>query len=81
MTNMTLAIPQELHTIIKQHSEIRWSEIARKALWEQARKLEIMDEILSKSKLTESDAKEISNLIKKQVSKRHKNNEVGNRYK
>lgn len=39
MPSMTLAIPQELHTLIKRHNEIRWSEIARRAMWEYARKL------------------------------------------
>ena len=29
---MTLAIPEELHKKMKQMSEIRWSEIARKAI-------------------------------------------------
>ena len=49
MTNMTLAIPEELHKIIKKHKEIKWTEIARQAMWEQARKLELMDNLLSKS--------------------------------
>jgi hypothetical protein len=72
MTNMTLAIPEDLHAIIKQHSEIKWSEIARKAMWEQAKKLELMDKILSKSKLSEIDSKEIGELIKDGVAKKHK---------
>ena len=71
MTNMTLSIPNELHVIIKQHSEIKWSEVARRALWEQARKLELMEKILSKSKFTEKDAEEIGNLIKKGIVKGH----------
>lgn len=29
---MTLAIPEELHKKMKQMSEIRWSEVARKAI-------------------------------------------------
>lgn len=78
MTNMTLAIPDGLHKIIKKHSEVKWSEVARKALWEHARKLEMMDEILSTSKFTEKDVEEIGNLIKKGMAKRHKKNEVGN---
>jgi hypothetical protein len=71
MTNMTLAIPEELNKIIKKHSEIKWSEVARKALWEQARKLELMDKILTKSTLKEKDVKIISDLIKKEIAKKH----------
>ncbi len=71
MTNMTLAIPEDLHAIIKNHSEIKWSEVARRALWEQARKLKLMDELLLDSKLTEKDAEKIGNLIKRGIAAKH----------
>ena len=71
MTNMTLAIPEELNKIMKKHTEIKWSEVARKALWEQARKIELMDKILAKSKLTEEDAVSIGAIIKHDIAKRH----------
>ncbi len=72
MTNMTLAIPEELHAVMKKHGEIKWSEVARRALWLQARKLEIMDKILSKSNLTEEDAENIGHKIKHGIAKRHR---------
>ena len=71
MTNMTLAIPEDLHTIMKEHSEIKWSEIARKALWEQAHKVTLLNTILSKSKLTEDDVKEIGTAVKNAIHKKH----------
>jgi len=71
MTNMTLAIPEELHKIIKKHKEIKWTEIARQAMWEQARKLELMDNLLSESKLTDKDAIEIGRKIKREIAKKH----------
>ncbi len=71
MTNMTLAVPEELHKIIKKHKEIKWTEIARQAMWEKARKLELMDKILSKSELTEKDAIEIGKKIKREIAKKH----------
>lgn len=71
MTNMTLALPEELHIIMKKHTEIKWSEVARKALWLKARKLEIMNKILSKSELTEEDVKQIGRKIKQSIAKRH----------
>lgn len=71
MTNMTLALPDDLHKIMRKHSEIKWSEVARKALWEQARKVELMDEIAAHSKLTQEDAHAISKMIKKDMAKRH----------
>ena len=71
MTNMTLALSEDLHQIMRKHKEIKWSEIARQALWNQAKKLELMEKILSKSDLTEDDAEIIGNKIKKEIAKRH----------
>lgn len=68
---MTLAIPQDLHRVIKKHNEIRWSEIARRALWDHARKIELMEKLVSKSRLTEKDAMEIGEKIKAGIAKRH----------
>jgi hypothetical protein len=71
MTNMTLAVPEELHIIMRRHKQIKWSEVAREALWNQAKKLELMDKILSKSTLTEKDALEIGRKVNKAVAERH----------
>ena len=71
MTNMTLALPEELHRIISKHKEIKWSEVARQALWEQAKKLELMDKILSKSRLIEEDALEIGRKVNREIAKKH----------
>lgn len=70
MPNMTLSIPEELHNIVKQHTEIKWSEVARKAMWLQARKLKLMDKLASKSKLTEKDIEELDHKIKTGLLKR-----------
>ena len=64
MTNMTLAIEDDLHNRMKQHSEIRWSEVVRKSIWQKVELLEAMDKIASKSKLTQKDVDEISRKIK-----------------
>ena len=71
LTNMTLAIPEGLMTVMKKHKEIKWSAVARGALEEKANELELMDKILSKSKLTEKDAIEIGRKIKEGIAKRH----------
>ena len=72
MPSMTLSIPQELHTLIKRHNEIRWSEIARRAMWEYARKLQELDRIALKSRMTEKDAELIGRKIKKAVQDHYK---------
>ena len=71
MTNMTLAVPEDLRRIIQKHKEIRWTEVARQSMWEKAKKLELIDTLLAKSKLTEEDAKRIGHRIKHGIATRH----------
>ena len=52
MVNVTLAVPEELHKIMTKHPEIKWSEVARQAMWEYARKLELLDQIADRSTLS-----------------------------
>jgi len=70
MGNITLAVPEELHRKMKHFSEIRWSEVARKAIERKVDDLEIMDKISSKSKLTKSDLNELSKKINKVATKK-----------
>jgi len=62
MPTMTLSIPDDLYSVIKHHDEIKWSVIARNAMWEYARKVQILEDILEKSELTEENAEELSSL-------------------
>ena len=55
---MTLSIPEDLHQLIKEHNEVRWSEIARRAMWDYAKKLELLDKLTENSELTEVDVKD-----------------------
>ncbi len=71
MTNMTLAVPEDLYRIMEKHKDIKWSEVARQAIWDKARKIELMDKILSKSELTEKDALEIGKKVKEGIAKKH----------
>jgi len=32
MVNMTMAIPEQLHKVMKKHAEIKWTEVARQAI-------------------------------------------------
>jgi len=70
MVNMTLSIPEELHKKMKKHSEMRWSEIARRAIEQRINDLEVMDKIAAKSKLTKKDALEIGKKINRGIAKR-----------
>ncbi|OIO81805.1 hypothetical protein AUJ84_00205 [Candidatus Pacearchaeota archaeon CG1_02_32_132] len=70
MVNMTLSIPEELARRMKLFREIRWSEVVRQAIEDRITNLEAMERIASKSKLTEKDAKEISKLINRSVTRK-----------
>lgn len=71
MTNMTLAVPEDLKAIMEKHKEVKWSEVARGAMWVHAKKLELMDKLLAKSKLSDKDAMELGRRIKEGIAKRH----------
>jgi hypothetical protein len=52
MTNITVSIPQELCEKMKKHSEVKWSEVVRKALISYVEHLEIVEGgIISMKKL------------------------------
>ena len=70
MTNMTLSIPDEIHKKMKMFRDIRWSEVARKAIQQRIEDLEVMNKIASKSKLTKKDVDEISKKIKRTAGKK-----------
>ncbi len=40
MVNMTMAIPEQLHKVMKKHAEIKWTEVARQAIEKKAREVE-----------------------------------------
>ena len=78
MGNITLAIPEDIHTEMHKFSDVRWSEIARKAIVDKLEILKITDKIANKSKLTIKDVKELSNKINASATKRALN-EYNNR--
>ena len=70
MVNMTLSIPEDLHKEMTMHSEIKWSDVARKAFEIKIMELHWIDKLLEKSKLTENDAEDIGHKIKSEIRKR-----------
>jgi len=65
MPNMTFAVPDELHREMRRHRDIRWAEIARRALAREINRLHIYDRLLVDSRLTEADAIEIGRAIRR----------------
>jgi predicted CopG family antitoxin len=70
MANLTLAIPDELQEKLREHSEIRWSEVIRLTLEKKVADLELLDRLTSKSRLTQRDVDEMSAKINKAAAKK-----------
>lgn len=70
MPNITLSLPSELHKFVKKHNEINWSEIARRAISTQAKKIQLMEKLVENSDFTEKDIEELDKKIKAGLLKR-----------
>lgn len=70
MVNITLSIPEDLKEDLKKHEEVNWSSVIRKALQEYLKKIEIVEAIAQKSKLTQKDADEIARKVNSSVAKK-----------
>ena len=72
MATITLNIPDETRKEMKKHSEIKWNEIATKAIIKRIEDLKTLDLLLEKSTLKKEDAEELAQVIKDRVWKMHK---------
>ncbi len=67
---MTLSIPDNIHKEMKHFSEVRWSEVARKAIIQKLEALHLAEKLAKKSKLSEKDVNDFSDKIKSLATKR-----------
>ncbi len=63
MATITVNVDDDLKERMEKHPEINWSEVTRQAIQEKIEALELMAELTSASKLTESDVQEIADKI------------------
>ena len=70
MANMTLSMPDDVSREMKEFSEVRWSEVARRAIIEKLETLKLAETLASKSQLTQKDVEEFSKKIKSGAAKR-----------
>jgi hypothetical protein len=69
---MTLSLPEDVYRIVKAHNEVRWSEIARRAIEDYAKKISLLDAMTQESKLTEDDIMAIDHKVKAGIQKHYK---------
>jgi hypothetical protein len=72
MPNITLSLPVEVHRMMQEYPEIRWSEVARRAIIEKLEALKQMDELTKGSKLSPKDVDELDHIIKKSLAARYR---------
>ena len=82
MPNITLFLPEDVYNIMKKHKEIRWSEIARRAIESFSRRLELLEKfeheeklvlfnkLFQNSTLTNEDILKMGHQVKKSIFKR-----------
>lgn len=68
--NMTLSMPEDVLKEMKRFSDIRWSEVARKAILEKIELLKLAEKLVSKSKLSQKDVDEFDKKIKSLAAKK-----------
>lgn len=64
MGNITLALPEDVHQAMRHFSEVRWSEVARKAIIERLETLSLAEKLAKKSKLSKKDVSAFGKKIK-----------------
>jgi len=70
MGNITLSLPEDVHEDMRHFSEVRWSEVARKAIIERVESLKLAERLAQKSKISQKDVEEFSNRLKAEATKR-----------
>jgi len=75
MPTITLTVPEEVKSSLKRMTWVNWSKVAREEFIKEQRKLEAFErfkKIVSKSKFTEEDAKELADKVSKSMHARLK---------
>lgn len=72
MPDITFQIPTEVEKILASHPEIKWDMVVTESLWNYAKKLRLMDQIVSKSKLSARDVNILDKSIKAAIMSRYK---------
>tara|TARA_Y100000031_G_C8038029_1_gene300317 strand:+ start:456 stop:680 length:225 start_codon:yes stop_codon:yes gene_type:complete len=70
MATLSVSVPDDLRDQMNIMDEVNWSAVARKAFIDKVKQIEFLKQIAAKSKLTDADAKEISEKINRGMAKK-----------
>jgi len=65
---MTFALPEDLRRQMRRRKEVRWAEVARRAIARELDRLNLYDRVLSNSELAETDAVDLGRAIRRRSS-------------
>lgn len=71
MSNITLAVPEDMKREMDEAKFINWSEVAREAIRARLAEVSLLKSITAKSKLSEKDALEIGRKISEGMHKKY----------
>ncbi len=70
MPNMTLSVDEETYRLIKEHTGVNWSQVAREAFQRKGRELHMWDALLANSQLTDADVVRAGDETKEAILRR-----------
>jgi len=65
MSKLTIDVPVELKAILEAHPGFYWERVAEGGLWSYARKVQLADQLASRSTLTEAAGEAIGREVKR----------------
>ncbi len=71
MPTISFQIPTEIKEILSKHPEIKWDKLVIDTLCNYAKKIQLMEKITQKSKLTNHDVQELDKTIKADLLKKY----------
>ncbi len=70
MATLSVSVSDDLRTKMTKLEEVNWSAVARRAFEEKIKQVEFLKDLAMKSKLTERDAKNMSDKISRNISQK-----------
>lgn len=67
---MTLALPEDLHEMMRRYPQVKWAEVARRAFQQELDRLRLFDQLFAGSKMTEETAVKIGRKIRRGAARR-----------
>ena len=72
MSNITVAVPEELKHKMEEFKIMNWSEVAREAFVKKVKQLEILESFTKDSDFTKEDALRLGRKVNESLAKRFK---------